>query len=151
MSSQTWKDGENLKSADQLSLLCTFALRRSHPQPQHCAPTTGLDPSPLQDLFLLIRSLHESDVPGFQTFTPCSDRLVTLSWSSWKKHWVRQLKHFGTQEKVHFNALRSSKAPQTNWAFTELCGGKEVTDAVWCFRGASLKIRKDFLLWFKWW
>lgn len=48
----------------------TFVPRRSHPRPRRCAPTTGLDPSPLQDFSLLIRPLLVSDAPGSRTFKP---------------------------------------------------------------------------------
>lgn len=64
-------DEKKIVSEYQLGLYCTFAPRRSHPQPRHYAPTTGLDPSPLQDFALLIRSLLVSDAPGSRTFKPC--------------------------------------------------------------------------------
>lgn len=65
-----------LMSAKQLCFYCTSAPLRSHPQPRHYAPTTGLDPSPLQDFALLIRSLLLSGALGFRTFKP---RLVRFS------------------------------------------------------------------------
>lgn len=119
-SERSWQKNGEWMSVDQLGLYCTFVPLRSHPQPQHYAPTTGLDPSPLQDFSLLIRSLLVSGAPGSRTFKPCLGRFGALFFELQEKKLVQELKHFGKQQKVHPKALRSCRAPQENWAFTEL-------------------------------
>lgn len=49
---------------------------------------TGLDPSPLQDFSLLIRSLLVSDAPGSRTFKPCPERVVHFSELKKKLSWT---------------------------------------------------------------
>lgn len=70
------RPGEKVTSTEEPCLNCTFARRRSHPQPRHYAPTSVLDPSPLQDFSLLIRSLLASDAPGSRTFKPRQNSVV---------------------------------------------------------------------------
>lgn len=137
-------------SVNQLGLYCTFAPRRSHPQRLHYAPTTGLDPSPLQDFFLLSRSLLVSDAPGSRTFMPCPDcggHFFELR----EKSWISELKHFGKQQKIQPKALRSSRAPQENRAFTELSQSFEewiaLCDVLTDFFKAQLMIINIFPHW----
>lgn len=144
-----WWEPKVSRSAEFVLYLCAATFASTTPTLRTHDRTGSISsPRPLSFNPLTSR-IRCSWIPNIYTLLRSAGNTFLKQFK--KKHWARQLKHFGTQEKVHFNALRSSKAPQTNWAFTELCRGKEVTDAVWCFRGVSLKIRKDFLLWFKWW
>lgn len=106
--------GEKILSVNQLCLYCTFAPRRSRPPPLHYAPTTGLDPSPLRDFFLLSRSLLVSDAPGFRTFKPCPDWVGYLL-ELRERSWISELKQ-PTKDPTLGAALRSSRAPQENRA-----------------------------------
>ena len=131
---------------DKQGLHCTFALRRSHPQPRHCAPKTGLDPSPLQDFSLLIRSLLVSAAPGSRTFKPCPGRLVHFFFNFWKKRKAAQLKHFGKQQKVHFKVLRSSRALSKKKKSFRKALKKKLLMLCDVAEGALVKIHTDFLL-----
>lgn len=110
-------------------LYFTFALQRLHPQPQHYAPTTGLDPSPLQEFSLLIRSRLLSAAPESRTFKALSWAMLNTFWniinifvSGWKDY-SDFLKHFSNKQNVPFRAQRSSKSA-AQVAFSELLRNK---------------------------
>lgn len=103
----------------------TFALQRSHPQLQHYAPTTGLDPSPLQEFSLLIRSRLVLAAPGSQTFKALSWSFgwlfeILLWFGSDRQDGLDKLKHFSNEQRVHFGAPRSLKS-----------AAKEASSEVW--------------------
>lgn len=114
---------------------CTFAPRRSRPPPRHYAPTTGPDPSPLQDSSLLIRSLLVSGAPGSRTFKPRSrwtrctlfelKKNTKMSWRAWAL-WQTNSRRSNPQ------ALRSSTAPQDTLSFHRALKKKR-SGAVRCF------------------
>lgn len=99
----------------------TFVRRRSHPRPRRYAPTTGPDPSPLQDFSLLFRPLLVSDAPGSRTFKPRLDRFNALFYLKENVEFLLLLKSLfvthTTEGRPHGAALLQSAATQLGLFF----------------------------------
>lgn len=135
-----WRDlvweGNVSKSVNQLGVYCTFAPRRSHPQPQHYAPTTELDPSPLRGFFLLIRSLLVPDAPGSRTFKPSPDCVGHFLNCKIKPNLRTKALRQTTKGPTQGAALLQSAARKTelSQSFEDWIAG-----AVWCSHRLSFK------------